>query len=166
MIVAHDQNRGIGIRNGLPWRLQGDMKYFRKVTIGAKNNAVIMGRKTWDSVPEKFRPLSDRVNIVLTRNPNQQYPEAVIVCASLDEALAAAEEKKVDNIFLLGGSQIYELGLEHGHCKSLYITELMTTFDCDAFFPVYKERFRLIDQSASQEENGIPYIWNVYEKSK
>ncbi|HEY9713021.1 MAG TPA: dihydrofolate reductase, partial [Chroococcales cyanobacterium] len=81
LVVAVDLNRGIGRANGLPWRLPKDMKRFRNLTTASTDphlqNAVIMGRKTWDSIPEKFRPLEGRINIVLTRSRDLQLPEGV-----------------------------------------------------------------------------------------
>ena len=186
MIVACDRNNGIGINNQLPWRLPGDMKYFRELTIGPRNekdaatsaeariskdatigrhrNAVIMGRKTWHSIPDKFKPLADRLNIVLTRNRDYQLPGNVCSASSLDDALEIAASKESSDIFLIGGSHIYADGLTHASCRRLYITQVLASFDCDVFFPIYKDRFHLASQSEPCEENGIKYRWEVYDR--
>lgn len=169
MIVACDQNRGIGLNNQLPWRLPSDLKYFRNLTVGADSdrNAVIMGRKTWESIPAKYRPLPDRLNIVLTRE--KQYDtqaNGVECCNSLDNALNLAQSKGVSNIFVIGGAQIYKDGFDQPGCRRLYVTQLEHAFDCDVFLPVYNERFNLVQQSDTKQENGINYRWEVYEKAK
>ena len=99
IIAAVDDNGGIGKDGKLPWgRLKDDINWFRKVTVGNGNNAVIMGRKTWDSLPKQFRPLPERYNIVLSRNlmPGKGYS----VAGSLDIALHMAE--KADRVFVTG----------------------------------------------------------------
>ena len=186
MIVACDRNNGIGINNQLPWRLPADMKYFRELTIGSKHqkevaasvreklskeasterdrNAVIMGRKTWHSIPDKFKPLADRLNIVLTRNRDYQLPGNVRSSSSLDDALEIAACEHSSDIFLIGGSHIYTEGLAHTSCRRLYITQVLASFDCDVFFPIYKDRFHLASQSEPREENGIKYRWEVYDR--
>ena len=93
VIVAHDLNRGIGIDNKIPWHLPVDMAYFKKTTTTAtagKKNAVIMGRKTWDSIPEKFRPLPDRINIVLSKSVTEV--DGALVAHSFDNALQQCEQ--------------------------------------------------------------------------
>ena len=91
IIVVADFNSGIGKNGMLPWHLPGDMRHFKELTITAqsksKKNAVIMGRKTWESIPEKFRPLKKRINSVLTRNNATSFPRGVIKAMSLNEAL-------------------------------------------------------------------------------
>ena len=143
VIVAHDLNRGIGIDNKIPWHLPVDMAYFKKTTTTAtkgKQNAVIMGRKTWESIPEKFRPLPDRVNIVLSKSV--QSIDGALVADSLDTALQQCEiNVAIDQVFVIGGSQIYDLALQHKDCDTLYVTKVFRTFDCDAYFSEYKPMF-------------------------
>jgi dihydrofolate reductase len=168
IVVACDEGLGIGVKNTIPWRLPGDMRYFRKVTTGeneSDRNAVIMGRKTWESIPEKFRPLPARLNIVITRDQEYALPAGVILAHSFDEAIAAASTAEVSNIFIGGGAQIYSEALSHKGCRRLYLTQILTRFDCDTFFPIYKDRFKLVSQSDLHSENGVDYRWELYEKS-
>ena len=100
-VVAMDDNRLIGRDNGLPWRLPDDMRWFREKTIG---KPCILGRKTYDSLPARFRPLPGRLNIVVTRNPDYDAPGAVVV-HSVDDALRAAGD--VDEVIIVGGADLF-----------------------------------------------------------
>src|SRR5690242_16184462 len=91
IVVAMDQKRGIGKAGGLPWHLPADLKHFKKITTTrfldkTYQNVVIMGRKTWDSLPINFRPLPDRINIVLTRNDKLDFPSGVYKAKNFNEA--------------------------------------------------------------------------------
>ena len=143
IIVAHDLSYGIGIKNGIPWHLPVDMAYFKEVTTKAENNkknAVIMGRKTWESIPEKFRPLPNRHNVVLSKTVSTI--DGAIVASSFNQGLEqCAEDPMIDQIFVIGGSQIYNEAISHPKCDTLYITKVYKSHDCDAFFPDYKPKF-------------------------
>ena len=93
-VVAADEEWGIGRDGDLAWRLPGDMRWFRELTIGKPpegvQNTVIMGRKTWDSIPPRYRPLPGRHNVVVSRNPELSLPEGVTLVHSLDEGLGRA----------------------------------------------------------------------------
>jgi len=167
MVVACDRNRGIGANNQLPWRLPGDMKHFRTLTTGdGKQNATIMGRNTWESIAPKFRPLANRLNIILTRADDYPVPLGVWTCKSLDDALAIAKKQSTGDCFVIGGAKVYDQAISHSGCRRLYITELLAEFACDVFFPLYKERFKLSQQSPLHEENGIQYRFEVYESKE
>lgn len=166
IVVACDLNRGIGKNNQLPWRLSADLKYFKKVTtecqeIG-KYNAVIMGRKTWESIPLNHRPLAGRYNVVLTRNPNYVVPDGVFRFASIDQAMNTLEQGPVDQVFIIGGAEIYNQALQDHRIGLLYLTEIRHRFDCDTFFPDYKQYFQLVSSSEIESENGIEYSFKVY----
>lgn len=166
LVVACDLNRGIGKNNSIPWRLPGDLKQFRKLTSTSSTpglyNAVIMGRRTWESIPPKYRPLADRYNVVLTRNLNYEVPQGVFRCASLDEAFELLSQGPVDQVFIIGGAEIYNQAIQHERIGLLYLTEVRGQFDCDAFFPEYKDLFQLVSTSEIQHENGIDYCFKVY----
>lgn len=169
IIVAHDERRGIGKAGTIPWRLGADMKHFARVTKAvqdpAKQNAVIMGRKTWESLPEKFRPLPGRKNIVLTRNDAYAVPEDVVVVTSLEDALARAESMDdVESVFVIGGGQIYVEALARAECKKAYITEVGGSYDCDTLFPEYRDYFPTVTELGAGEENSIHYIFILYER--
>lgn len=118
------------------------MEHFKKVTVGANpeytKNAVIMGRKTWESIPEKFRPLSDRINVVLTRQENYKLPSNVIVASSLDDAKEILDERGCrGEIFVIGGSEVYQQAMSARYIKSVIYTEIEEMKDTkfDAYFP-------------------------------
>ena len=123
IIVATDPSGGIGINNSMPWRLPEDMAHFKRLTTG---NPIIMGRKTFDSIG---KPLPNRRNIVITRNPDWRQ-DGVEAVGSLAEAVALVGEAPA---FIIGGAQIYAQAL--AVADQLIITEIKRHFDCDAFFP-------------------------------
>jgi dihydrofolate reductase len=149
IIVATDANRGIGIDNRMPWHLPEDMAHFKRLTSG---HAVIMGRKTFDSIG---RPLPNRRNIVISRNAGWSH-DGVERAASLAEAIALAGAEPA---FVIGGAQIYAQALPL--CDELIITEVGAVFDCDAFFPerdpaVWIETNR---QALHSDKAGIDYAF-------
>ncbi|MFA5763500.1 MAG: dihydrofolate reductase [archaeon] len=127
LIVAMTKDRVIGNDNTLIWNIKEDMKIFRETT---NNSTVIMGKKTWDSIPQKFRPLPGRVNIVLSRNTDKL--EGVIVCKSIEESIT--EAKKIGKeIFCIGGASIYELFLPF--VEKLYISWVKKNYEGNVLFP-------------------------------
>lgn len=126
LIAAVGANGAIGLRNRLLWSLPEDMAYFKQTTQG---RPVIMGRKTWESLPQRFRPLPGRHNIVVTRNADYLAPGAT-VAHSLEEALTAAGAGEV---FVIGGAELYTQAL--ARAQRLYLTEVADTPAADAFFP-------------------------------
>jgi dihydrofolate reductase len=130
LIAAVARNGVIGRGNALLWKLPEDMKHFRRVTAG---HAVLMGRKTWDSLPERFRPLPGRRNVVLTRQPAWQAEgaQAMPSLPAALEALAGAER-----VFVIGGAEIYAAALPMA--DELILTELHRDYDGDAHFPSLK----------------------------
>ncbi|XP_055858908.1 dihydrofolate reductase [Episyrphus balteatus] len=179
LIVAVCKNFGIGIKGDLPWHLKQELKHFsrttKKINDSNKKNVVIMGRKTYFGVPESKRPLPDRINIVLTRNPvPSDYPESVILCSSLEQAMKRLEEDNdlksvIENVWIVGGSEVYKEAMASPRCDRLYLTEVDATFECDAFFPEIPSDFKEIpldDDMAKgvQEENGIQYVYKILKK--
>ena len=140
LIAAISKNNCIGKNGELPWSLPEDMKHFKEVTMG---KAVIMGRKTWESIPEKFRPLKGREYIVITRQENYTVPEGVHVFHSLDEAI---NKNKDQETICIGGGELYKQVMEKADI--LYMTYIdRTVNECDTFFPhidlnLWKERER------------------------
>ena len=107
MILAMDLDGCIGKDDGLPWRLRSDMLRFKRLTIGDGNNAVLMGRTTWESLPEAYRPLDERLNIIVTRN--EEYTvEGAHTCSSIEKGLNQAEENSSDICWIIGGANVYE----------------------------------------------------------
>ena len=115
------------------------MAHFKRVTMGSGENAVIMGRKTWDSIPPKFRPLEGRKNVVLSKTTlANNYPDGVMVAASLHEALEQLEHETYNQIFVIGGAQVYQESIDSGLVKRVIYTEVSNvpeSLKFDAFFP-------------------------------
>ena len=139
------------------------MEHFREITVGQGNNGVIMGRTTWLSLPEKFRPLPERVNVVLTEQ-DLNLPQGVLRASSIGEAINQLETKSLSDIFVIGGGQVYAQGIVHPLCQKLYVTEIMQEFDCDTFFPEIPEHFIKVSESDLKTEGDISYHFAVYEK--
>src|SRR5687767_6521599 len=134
IIVAHANNMAIGKGNDLIWKIPDDQKRFRALTIG---HPVIMGRRTWESLPEKFRPLPNRTNVVVTIDASYSAPGG-IVTTSIEEALERAKESEgSEEIFVIGGAEIYKQALPLA--RRLYITKIDAAVEGDAFFPEYPE---------------------------
>ncbi len=127
LIAAIAQNNCIGKKNALPWYLPEDLKRFKKLTTG---HTVLMGRKTWESIPAQHRPLPKRINIVITRQADYPLPEGVLRYGSIAEAIAAHPNQ---TIFVIGGAEIYNQTI--AHADTLEITEIHRIVDGDAFFP-------------------------------
>lgn len=125
---------GIGLKGTLPWKLSKEMKYFRNVTTKTidptKRNAVIMGRKTWESIPMKFRPLPKRYNVIITRQDLQTVEplEGVRFENSIESALSSLQSlEEVEKIFIIGGAEVYNLSVVSGLVDNLLITEIRHT---------------------------------------
>ena len=135
LIVAMDRNRGIGRDNDLMWHLPNDMRFFKETT---ENQIVVMGRKNYDSIPEKYRPLPNRENVILTKNTSFEASNCSVF-HSLDAALSAYQSDKNRKLFIIGGGQIYKLALEAKILEEMFITHIDGNYDADTFFPDLNE---------------------------
>lgn len=156
MIWAMDRNRLIGRDNGMPWRLPAEQAYFRRITSG---HAILMGRKTYDSL--SMKPLPKRHNIVLTRDLNFQADGCTVI-HTVEEARRVAEREM---LFIIGGSEVYSLFLPVA--DRLYITEIDHAFKGDAYFPEFDltewtEVSR--EPGLTDEKNPYRYEFLVYER--
>lgn len=148
IIVAYDENRGIGLNNDLPWnRNQADMQHFSKVTTG---HTVIMGRNTWNSIPIQHRPLKGRTNVVVSRTIND-LPNA-FVCRSLEEAV----RKSGNYSFIIGGAQIYQESIEKDLVDLVIASEMHGTYKADVFFSKLPNGWEL-DSYSNQDCFKIAY---------
>lgn len=176
-IVACSLNNGIGKNGDLPWRLTKEMKHFSKITTTtsdpSKQNAIVMGRKTWLSIPARRRPLVNRMNIVLSRtmkldSASSNQPHSIF--GNLKEAIDFLnKQEQIEQIFVIGGEQVYKSVLDSKLCDRIYLTRILKDVDCDAYFPVIDQNeFNRIqtDEVAVgvQEENGLEYEYLVYER--
>ena len=131
LIVAVDAKNGIGKNNDLMWNLPADMQFFKETT---KGHIVIMGRKNYDSIPEKYRPLAGRTNVILSRNADFEA-SGCLVFSSLEDCLANLTLATDQQAFIIGGAQIYELALHTGLVENMFITHIDKTYGADTFFP-------------------------------
>lgn len=170
IIAAIDQNMGIGKDGRLPWYLPEDLKYFSKITKHTdkegQQNAVIMGRNTWESIPSKYKPLSGRFNVVLSSNPDLDLPDGVLLFGSLDEALTAlSTSKKIDQLFVIGGAKLYADSILHENLERLYLTRIEGDYECDTFFPEkIPDEFDVISATDILEDEGIEYSFVVLDR--
>eukprot|EP00947_MAST-08B_sp_MAST-8B-sp1_P002349 g2349.t1 len=181
IVVAATEAGGIGREGGLPWRLPGDMKFFKDVTSASApgtQNAVVMGRKTWLSIPRKFRPLAGRINVVLSRDAAFREETAaagqdgVLAAGGFDEALdmldAKAADVGLDKIFVIGGGTIYAQALQSDKfpCESVFLTRVYSDIECDVSFPAIEKdpAFRVASMSPPKVEKGITYQFLEYKK--
>lgn len=161
LIAALSKNRVIGKNNDLPWHLPDDMKYFMQTT---KGHHVILGRKNYDSLPEKFKPLPNRTNIVVTHQKDFKANGCVIV-HSIQDAIELAKKNNESEVFIIGGAEIYKLGLPASH--RLYLTEIDATIEGDTYFPEFKkvewtETSRL--HHSADERHKYAFDFVVYER--
>ncbi|XP_046328939.2 dihydrofolate reductase-like [Haliotis rufescens] len=175
LVVAACKNGGIGKDGQLPWKLKKDMAFFKSITSSStqnKTNVVIMGRKTWDSIPAKFRPLKNRINIVLSRTMDTS-PEGVVLSRSLEEALEYTERQgkdKIDSVFVIGGSSVYKEAIEGPWSTRVYLTRVMAEFECDTFMPSLDElHFKKTEcvedvPTGVHSDNGTEFVFEVYDK--
>ena len=155
IIVAHSRNMAIGKANALLWRLPEDLKRFKKLTTG---HPIIMGRKTYQSIN---RPLPDRTNIIVTRDENLEIPGCIIV-HSVTGAIEKAKEFDREEIFIIGGAEIYKEILSL--VDRLYVTKVDLDVEGDAFFPEYSNIFTKKILEESGEFEGLKYSYLILEK--
>ncbi|MCI1192012.1 dihydrofolate reductase [Calidifontimicrobium sp. SYSU G02091] len=157
LIAAVARNGAIGRDNELLWRDPQDMAHFRQVTMGCP---VVMGRRTWDSLPARFRPLPGRRNVVVTRNP-QWHADGAEAAASLTDALARLAE--APKVFVIGGAQLYALALPLA--DELVLTEIDADFDGDAHFPRWhRAEFDEVAREPRTAADGTRFAFVTYRR--
>ncbi len=156
LLVAHTSNRTIGRDGALPWHLPADMGRFRELTTG---HTVLMGRKTFESLPDAYRPLPNRRNLVLSRNREWSAPGAEVF-PDLPSALDACKEE----CFVIGGGDTYSEALPRA--ERVYATEIEKTVEGDTFFPALAEdEWRCVEHSERMLENGHAFTFRTYERT-
>lgn len=160
LIVAYDSKRGIGLNGQIPWKLSDDLKHFKEITTKVPEdpyfeyiNMVVMGRKTWDSLPSNFKPLPNRLNVILT----SQLPEVILgnspynndmvrVISDFDQIYeledfgiyGSGKSRKIYDVFVIGGSSLYNIAIASQYCRQIYVTEIYKDYKCDTFCPAFK----------------------------
>jgi dihydrofolate reductase len=154
LIVAMDAKRGIGKNNDLMWHLPADMNFFKETT---KNQIVVMGRRNYDSIPEKYRPLPNRLNVILTRNKEFQA-ENCLVFNSLKDCLTHFENENERKVFIIGGGEIYKMALDANCLDEMFITYVDGVFDADTFFPVINpNEWKLVEKEYHPKDDKHQY---------
>ena len=177
LIVAYcKKNNGIGFNNSIPWVLKNDLKNFQLITSKTfkpnTKNMVVMGRKTWDSLPEKSKPLKNRITIVLTQNKDIKLKDTIesyrntYVKHSFKEIVEVNRINNtyhISNIFIIGGESIYKMALEENVISKMYVTEIYNDYECNVFFPkIDTSKYTLSYVSKFHFENNIHYRYLEY----
>jgi dihydrofolate reductase len=158
LIYARAANGVIGKDNALPWHLPEDMAHFKRQTMGCP---VVMGRKTWDSLPPRFRPLPGRRNVVLTRDPQWQA-EGASRAGSIDEALALCADAA--EVWVIGGAEVYRQALQQA--QRVVVTEIARDFEGDAFMPALGPEWTETSREAHVSVNGLPFAFVGHERAR
>jgi dihydrofolate reductase len=156
LILARARNGVIGRDNTLPWHLPEDMAHFKRTTLGCP---VIMGRKTWDSLPAKFRPLPGRLNVVVTRQPGWAA-EGAVVAHSLEAACAACPPDST--AWVIGGAELYAQALTLASVA--VVTEIDADFEGDAFAPRFGPAWVETSRESQASTNGLTFSFVTYQK--
>ncbi|PUE52749.1 dihydrofolate reductase [Limnohabitans parvus] len=157
LIYARARNGVIGKDNQMPWHLPEDLAHFKRVTLG---QPVIMGRKTWDSLPARFRPLPGRVNIVVTRQADWQA-EGALRASSIEEAMRLCGD--VADAWIMGGAEIYRQA--EPLASTAVVTEIDADFDGDAFAPVLGAGWAEVQRESHVAANGLPFSFVTYQQA-
>ncbi|MBC7995018.1 MAG: dihydrofolate reductase [Rhizobacter sp.] len=161
LIAAVARNGVIGKNNTLLWRLPEDMQFLKRTTMGCP---VIMGRKTWDSLPARFRPLPGRSNIVVTRSPDWQA-DGALATTSLQAALS--QLANAPKAFVIGGAELYALALPLA--DELVLTEIDRDYEGDVHFPAWdREQFTEVSRETHHagEPNHFDYAFVTYRRKR
>ncbi len=156
-IVAAAENGVIGTGGELPWHLPDDMRFFQRTTSG---HCVITGRKNYESIPEKYRPLRDRTNIVVTRSRSYTAPGAEVV-HSLEEALALARKRKETEAFIIGGGQIYTEALDKELVDRIYLTTVHARIEGDTYFPRIERNWEEVWYEGHPKDERHAYSFTI-----
>tara|TARA_B100000700_G_C15056236_1_gene862982 strand:+ start:1485 stop:2006 length:522 start_codon:yes stop_codon:yes gene_type:complete len=158
LIVAVSENGVIGKDNNLIWHLPNDMKFFKETTIG---HYVIMGRKNFESIPHKFRPLPNRTNIIVTRQCDYNAHGCVVV-NSVEEAIEIAKNNGEIEPFIIGGGQIYKMVLEKNLVDKIYLTKIHESFNGDTFFPELDDTWQEINRIDYKKDENHKYDYSIF----
>ena len=158
MIFARSANGVIGNNNALPWHLPEDLVHFKKLTLGCP---VIMGRKTWESLPTRFRPLPGRTNVVITRQADWQAAGAQSA-GSLTDALAICQP--AGDVWIIGGAQIYAQALPLAH--RIEVTHIDKTYDGDAFAPTLGSQWQQGLKKEHVSSTGLNFSFITYTRQE
>ena len=158
ILVAYCRNRGIGINNTLPWNLPKDLKRFKELTSG---QSVIMGRKTWESLP--LKPLSKRQNIIVSNTMKKHMIFSdCSVQRNLKDAIGYSKKCGNKQIWIIGGSSLYKEAIDGNFVNNIFATEIECDYKCDVFFPEIPDNFKLSGSSNWRTYKFIDYKYTQY----
>ena len=164
MILAMDLDGCIGKENGLPWRLRSDMLRFKRLTLGQGNSAVLMGRTTWETIPEMYRPLVDRINIVVTRNREYSLNNAYVVY-SIEDGIEHAKSKNCDECWIIGGANVYEQCRDM--VEEIHLTSVETSNSGDVKVGLFGDEWNreVVESTPQSSDNEHPTTYIILTKS-
>jgi dihydrofolate reductase len=186
VVAMNHLNKGIGVNGRLPWSIPKDMKHFSRVTTYTsdplKKNAVIMGKLTWLSIPKGLRPLPNRLNVIISNSITKETcdaneradPDDYFIAGSFDEAvqkIVVDYSNEIENIYAIGGSQIYKNALEYpaGFLKRIYLTRVYSDIECDTFMEPddFLDSFKLLetDEITDKDHFNVEFNTTQVEKS-
>ena len=168
IIVAVSKNYGIGKNNDLPWYFKSDLKHFANLTKNTKNNALIMGKNTWESLP--IKPLQKRHNLILSTTLEiiDNYNGYITKSFKNEENLFEfIKNSNYENIWIIGGEKIYKLFLEKKLVNNIYLTYINKDYDCDVYFPNIEENndFYLKEIINEEDYDDVKLIYKLYNKN-
>lgn len=154
IIVAICENNGIGKDNRLPWRCRDDLRFFSTTTVSSGNNAVLMGKNTWLSLPG---PLKNRINIVVSST--MKPTNGITLVNTIESAITIAENTGIDTLWVIGGASIYQWFLNYKNTDELVVSKIPGKYECDVFFPEidlakWKENYKF-----SVGNNGLEVLY-------
>jgi len=158
IIVAMDKKNGIGLNNTLPWKFKKDMQFFKEMTKGDGNNAIVMGKNTFFSINKH---LSGRDNLILSTSITE-IPNHCYLFKHIEELVLFCKDKKYDNVWIIGGETIYKQFIELQYVSDIYITKIDAIYNCDTFFPTIPDGFQLSTTISSIIENNISLVFNKF----
>ena len=164
MIVAMDESGFIGKDGDLPWKISSDMNRFRELTSGDGFNAVVMGRKTWDSLPGQYRPLPERTNIVLSRDSGLRIDGAEVALYD-GRAVEIGYSEGCDELWVIGGAEIYGLMLQR--CEEIHITTVHTTVEGDTRFPDWDRTQwveKIIEENIASKHDEYASTYSIWRR--
>ena len=162
LIVAVSENKVIGKDNDLVWHLPNDMKLFRDTT---KGHFVIMGRKNYESIPHKYRPLPSRTNVIVTRQDDYKAKGCLVV-NSVEKAIEIAQKAGDKEPFVIGGGQIYKHAIENNLVDRIYLTRVHTEIEGDTFFDDLDDSWKLVhtDFHPSDDKHSFAFTFQTFER--
>ena len=173
IIVAYELNRGISFKDKIPWKISLDIKQFKELTSRESMNCVIMGRKTWDSIPEKFRPLTNRINIVISKslkNEEKLNEKNTYVCSSFDDLDQLVKTLSTNHnlleVFFIGGEQIYKIAQQRYSINKYYLTQVLQKYECDTFFPMIDFSDYYLVESSIHTQEMLSFRFQIFKLKK